>query len=146
MKIKTKKVVWLVLLFLAVSGAAVGYYLFNKGPRDVKNSRGIKIPATELYKIFSTDSSTAYKKYSNQVLETAGMVETVTLNKEQVQLVTLKTGTEGAFINCTMDENNQNIQPGVLITLKGICSGIGEGDPDLGIMGDVYLSRCYLMK
>lgn len=146
MKKKTKKVAWLVVLLLAISGAAVGYYLFNKGPRDVKSSRGIKVQAAELYRIFSTDSATAYTKYSNQVLETTGTVETFTTNSEQVQLVTLKTGTEGAFINCTLEENNQNISAGVLVTLKGICTGIGEGDPDLGIKGDVYLSRCYLVK
>jgi hypothetical protein len=31
-------------------------------------------------------------------------------------------------------------------TLKGICTGMGMGDADLGIMGDVYLLRCYLVK
>ena len=32
------------------------------------------------------------------------------------------------------------------VTLKGICTGMGMGDADLGIMGDVYLVRCYLIK
>ena len=32
------------------------------------------------------------------------------------------------------------------IVLKGICNGLGEGDADLGIAGDVYLVRCYVVR
>jgi hypothetical protein len=146
MNIKIKKVTWLILILLIVSGASVGYYFFNKGPRDVKSSRGTKITATELYAAFTTDTVAAYKNYSDKILEIAGIVEAVSDNSDHIRVITIKTDLDGAFINCTMEENNQNVEPGVMVNIKGICSGIGEGEPDLGIKGDVYLSRCYLMK
>ena len=123
-----------------------GYYLYNKGPVDVINSSGLKITAEELYTTFSTDSVTAQKKYSNKILRVTGLVNTVTFNTENKQIVTLKTSTDGAFINCVMEENITETNPGDKINIKGICSGIGRGEPDLGIKADVYLSRCFLEK
>jgi hypothetical protein len=146
MNIKLKRVTWLILILLIISGVSVGYYFFNKGPRDVKNSRGTKITATELYAAFTTDTVTAYKNYSDKILEIEGIVDAVSENRDKIQVITIKTDLDGAYINCTMEENNQNIEPGVMVNIKGICSGIGEGEPDLGIKGDVYLSRCFLMK
>lgn len=143
---KIKKMIWSLLLLLLVCFGAVGYYLFNKGPVDVKNSSGKKVDAVELYKAFSTDSVTAQKKYSDQILEVKGQVNSVTVNRDNNQVVTIQTNTEAAFINCTLEENDQWFRPGETVSIKGICSGIGQGEPDLGIKGDVYLSRCFLVK
>ena len=62
-------------------------------------------------------------------------------------MVTLiKTDTDGAFINCTLEQESNALLAGQSINIKGICNGIGQGDADIGIKGDVYLVRCYLAK
>ena len=60
----------LVLLLLSILAiATVGYYLYNKGPVDVKNSNAIKVSAADLYKEFISDSAVALKKYEGVVSE-----------------------------------------------------------------------------
>ena len=141
-----KKSILITLLLVACLTAAIGYYLFNKGPVDVRNSAAIKTTATELYKLFDTDSSGALKKYSGKVLQITGTVAAVSLNQKKEKIILLKIDTDGASINCTMEEDPGEIKPNDKVDIKGICSGIGQGDEDLGIKGDIYLTRCYFIK
>ena len=55
----TKKIIIFSILALVIIGAGVAYYLYNKVPVDVKNSKGIKVIAVELYQHYSNDSFTA---------------------------------------------------------------------------------------
>ena len=143
---KTKKTILVAVLLVAVLGASVGYYLYNKGPMDVKNSSAQKITATELYDLFSKDSTAALKKYAGKVLLVKGLVNSVSVNQQKEKLILLKTTADGASINCTMEEDPGNINANDEVNIKGICSGIGQGDEDLGIKADVYLTRCFLIK
>ena len=69
MNTMTKKKVLISLLLVAILAAAFGYYLFNKGPVDVKSSSAIKLDAIGLYEQFNADSSGALKKYSGKILQ-----------------------------------------------------------------------------
>ena len=142
---KTKKILVSILLIVLIA-ATVGYYLFNKGPMDVKHSSAIKITATDLYEQFSKDSVTALKKYSGKVLEVSGELNGISSNQTNEKILLLKTNTDAAFINCTMEEDPGDLKANDKISIKGICSGIGQGDEDLGIKGDLYLTRCFLIK
>lgn len=142
----TKKTILFSVLGLAALGAAVGYYLFNKGPVDVKNTGGTKVTATELYEAFSKDSSGAQKKYTEKIIEAAGIVSQVSQNQQNQAIILIKTNEAGAFVNCTMEGPANAVKENDAVTIKGICSGIGQGNEDLGIKGDVYLTRCYLIK
>lgn len=139
-----KKTIIYSLLGLVAIAVAVAYYLYNKGPVDVKNSSGTKVGATELYDAFIKDSVTAQKKYSNKILETAGIVTHISQNQQNQAIVMLKTNEDGAFINCTMEGPATTIKENEATVIKGICSGINQGE--LGLPGDVYLTRCYLLK
>ena len=143
---KTKKIIIISVLCLAVIAAAVAYYLYNKGPIDVKNASGTKVIATALYQSFSKDSLVAQKLYSNKILETSGIVIKVSQNQQNQAIILLKTNDAGAFINCTMEGPANGIKENDNVILKGICTGIGMGDIDLGILGDVYLVRCYVIQ
>jgi hypothetical protein len=126
--------------------AGTGYYLYNKPAVDVKNAEGQKVVATDLFATFMKDSATAKKNYTNKILEISGMVKLVTYNQQHQPVVLLKTNQEGAAINCTLEGPAGGINAGQAVSIKGICNGIGEGVADLGIMGDVYLVRCYVIK
>ena len=86
------------------------------------------------------------KNYTNKILEVSGMVTAISENQRHQPVVLLKTNTDGAAINCTFEGNAGDISTGNAVSIKGICNGIGEGDADLGIMADVYLVRCYVLK
>ncbi len=138
----------IVIFFLAVIiiAAAIGFYFYNKGPVNVKNATAIKTEAAALYQSFLKDSATAKKTYLNNVLEVSGLVMKVAKNQEDQVIVMLQTNEAGAYINCTMEKDAAVLPENKQATLKGICTGMGMGDADLGIMGDVYLLRCYLVK
>ncbi len=143
---KTKKIIFLSIIILALAGAAVGYYLYNKGPRDVKSASGIAVTAVHLYQSYLTDSTGAKQKYTDRIVEVTGEISEVSENLQQQQIIMLKSNTEGAYVNCTLEEKAASIPSSGTIKIKGITSGIGQGDADLGISGDVYLTRCYIIQ
>ena len=141
-----KTIVWIVLL-LAIMVAGVGYYLYNKGPEDVKNSKGMAVLAKDLYDSYIKDTVIASKEYTGKILEISGEVTGTSLNTQHQQVILVKTNTAEAHVNCTLDVSGELLPAGTTqIKLKGICSGLGQGDADLGIPGDVYLTRCYIVK
>jgi hypothetical protein len=139
---KTKKIS-LLLVVLALGSAATGYFLWNKPHQNVLSAKGIKTGAAELYNSFATDSAFANKKNTGKVLEVTGTVQSISVNQQKQKVVSLKTATDGAYVNCTMEQADAVVKEGNTVVIKGICSGLGQGDADLGIMGDVYLVRCY---
>jgi len=142
---KAKKIISAILV-LALAGAATGYFIWNKPHQDVESATAVKTTATELYKSFTTDSVTAKKNFVQRVLEVSGTVSAVSKNQQNQTVVLIKTGTDGASVNCTMEAEAAAFSVGSTVIIKGICDGLGQGDADLGIMGDVYLVRCYNVK
>ncbi len=145
MKRKVKKIIAVVLI-LAVSGVVAAYYLWNKPHLNVANAAGIKTDGVSLYKAFVADSLAAQKEFVQQVVEVSGNISSIAANQQNKMIVLIKTATEGACINFTMEEEANNLKEGKQVIIKGICTGLGQGDASLGIMGDVYLVRCYLLK
>lgn len=142
---KTKKVALSLLVLIIIAGI-IGYSLWNKPHTDVPGADAIKTDALSLYQSFTTDSANAKKKFLQQIVEVSGTVSSVNTNQQNQQIVLVKTATDGASINCTMEKAVDKIQPGSAIAIKGICEGLGQGDADLGIPGDLYLVRCYPVK
>jgi hypothetical protein len=129
------------ILVLVIAGAV--YFLWNKPHKDVNSATGIQINAVDLYQSFITDSAKANTTYIDKVVEVSGVIQSTSVNQQQQKIVSLKTNSGGA-INCTMEQKNTAVKEGAAVKIKGICSGLGEGDAALGIMGDVYLIRCYI--
>ncbi|MEO7767097.1 MAG: hypothetical protein ABIS01_06710 [Ferruginibacter sp.] len=142
---KTTKTIFLSLSVLVIIGAIIALYMFNKEGPDIKNSTAAKVAATDLYETFSKDSAAAKMMHTEKILEVSGEVAQLTKNQQNQAIILLKTFTGGASINCTMEGAATNIKQGDKILIKGICNGLGQGDADLGIAPDVYLSRCYIV-
>jgi tRNA_anti-like len=141
-----KKYLLLFLTGIVLLAAGAGFYFYNKPAVDIKDANGLKVFATSLYETFTKDSVVAKKEYTNKILEVSGMVTLITENQQHQPLVLLKTNIGGAAVNCTLEGPVGAIKVGSSVSIKGICNGIGEGDADLGIIGDVYLVRCYVLK
>ncbi len=143
---KRKKIILFLVTGAVAIGACFAFYLYNKSPLDVKDAKGIQVNAADLYQTYFKDSLQAVNKYSNKVVETTGKVAQVTLNQQNQAVVLLITNETGAFINCTMEDSTAVIKEDQTVKIKGICTGIMGMDLSMEILGDVYLSRCYLVK
>ena len=143
MKGKLKKNILIFFIAIVLIAVVTGYLMWNKPHQNVKDADAIKITAIDLYKIFTMDSARAKSKYLNVVVAVSGEVKQVSLNQQNQQIILLKTNTPDASVNCTMEENANNIKAGDTIVVKGICSGYINGDIDMGLPGDVFLVRCY---
>ena len=143
---KRKKTIIFSILGIIVIGVSIGYYLYNKGPLCVKCADGKKVASEILYKNFSTDSTYAKKEYTDKILEVTGIVTQVSKNQQNQAIILLKTNESGASVNCTLEGPADKVRDRDAVIIKGICTGLGAGDADLGILGDVYLTRCYVVK
>jgi hypothetical protein len=148
---KTKKIILVSVLGIAAVAAVTAYRLYNKTHFNVQTS----LPAAattpqQLLTVFISDSARAKTLFvgdenNKKIISITG--EVATLKKDQAgnTVILLKTGTEGSFINCTFEEAGVTAAVGSSITVKGICTGYNF-DADLGIPGDVILTRCFIVK
>ena len=142
---KAKQNIFLAILALLFSVGLAGFYLYNNEGPDIENANAAKVAAASLYASFTNDSAAAKKLYLDKILEVTGEVTLVTKNQQAQSVILLKTATSGASVNCTLERSITNITAGSKVTIKGICSGLGQGDADMGMAPDVYLSRCYVV-
>ena len=122
---KAKNTIFISILFLAAGSILLAFYLYNKGPLDIRHSAGIPVMAEDLYTLYSKDSLVATEKYTNKILEVTGEVMEVSLNTQHQKVILLKTRSPQSSVNCTIEEPLVKIEPSDLVTLKGICNGIG---------------------
>jgi hypothetical protein len=132
------------IVFLA--GALIAFNMYNKGPVDVAQSKAIEVDPVQLYNAYITDSVAAHKNYDGKIVILTGEVSGISENTQKQQVILIKTSATGGNINCTMDKAVPNVVAGRKLTVKGMCSGIGQGDADLGISGDVYLTRTIVIN
>ena len=127
------------LVFLIA--ALVAFNMYNKGPVDVAEAKAITSDPVSLYSAYLSDSVSAQQKFDGQIIQLTGEIAGLSENMQKQQVILIKTTPGGGNINCTMDQTAADLAVGNMVTLKGICSGMGQGDADLGIAGDVYLTR-----
>jgi tRNA_anti-like len=143
---KTKKTILLAILIAVLGGAGFAYYKWNKPHRTVQTADSVKVTAADLLNQYVQDSAAAKKIYTDKIVEVSGEVVEASVNQQNEPVIKLKTTQEGAFINCTFEEKGITANPGVKITVKGLCDGYLGSDDDMGIPSDVIFRRCYLIK
>lgn len=140
---KAKRNIFLIVIAIVIAIIIVGYNIWNKPHLNVKDANAIKTTAIALYSNLSKNDSIAKSNYVNKVVEVTGEITRVFFNQKHEQIILLKTNVSGGSVNCTMEGKANNIKAGDSIVLKGICSGYIGGDMDMGLPGDVFLTRCY---
>lgn len=138
---KNTIIILLTTILLLVAAAVIGYYFFNKGPVNIEKSKGIEATSNELYTSYTKDPEGARKKYDGKVIKVTGLISDILENTQKQQVILLKTSNPGGNINCTMEVFDANFKQGNIAIIKGVCHGLGQGDPDVGILGDVYVTR-----
>jgi hypothetical protein len=139
MKKWQKILLWLFVIALLGFGIMKGYlyYLNNKPHRDVTKETGIAVTAEKIFSDFSTNEAAANQTYLNKAIEVSGEVAEVKKNQDSSTVVVLKTTDPIFGVNCTFKEDPGAIQPGNMITFKGICTGF---------ISDVVINEGVLLK
>ena len=144
---KTKKIILYSIVVMVLIGATIGYKMYNKEHFSVSGTKpSAVITATILHQTFSIDSTTAKNKFigdeaNQKVIQVDGEITAIKEDQQGNTIILLKTATDGAFVNCTMEGKTESINAGSKIVLKGICTGYNF-DAEMGIPGDVILIRC----
>ena len=141
---RKKNIITILFIVLAMAAFA-GWYAYNRGPVDVAGADAIETTAASLYQPFISDSASAQKQYSGRVIAVTGIVSQVQRNQSGLPVILLITSPGQGFINCTAETNSfPPLKVNESVSIKGICSGLGSGDEDLGLLPDLYLERCIL--
>lgn len=144
-----KKIIKTSLLLLVSAFATitvVAFLIWNEPHQNVKDEYAVKLNANTLYNLLSKADSEPYRAFINEVVEVSGKVKNVLVNNEGHKIILLETAVDGAFINCTVEEKTVAIRAGEQAEIKGICLGYMNGDAALGLPGDVFLTRCYVIQ
>ena len=133
---KKKLLFFIGILLLAIAGW--GYYLYNKPRTGVEDKQpDITIAATDLYKQYSTDETTANQKYLNKIISVSGIADEV--NKtDSMYTILLKGDADMGGVSCNLfNTKTITITKGKTITIKGKCTGF---------LMDVALTDCIIEK
>ena len=112
------------VVVLAVIGAGIGYYMFNK-PVDKMASMTTDetVTAEQLFTEYESDETAANQKYLDKVLVVKGEV-VKTKKDESKATILLDTGDMLANIMCQMESLDTELPAnGSTVSVKGLCTG-----------------------
>jgi hypothetical protein len=134
------KIVFLIVLLIAIGGLFAGLYLYNLKPKDLQKAKPhYSISAVDFQKAFDENEKAASARYINKIIEVSGTIGSVKTGEKNTFNVTLITGNElssiiGTFHNISdttvFKTRNQ-------IIIRGVCSGF---------LMDVLLNNCVVVK
>lgn len=134
-----KKILFFVL-FAAIVGGGIGYYLWTKPHEDMHIKKAD-------FALNAVDFANNYDdaKYLNKMVEITGKVAEVaheTVGEQHNITLTIETGKPDLSITCPLDPFSgqpKNFQQGQIVRLKGICLG-----KDMLVL-DIKFDRCIIM-
>ncbi|TMM28998.1 hypothetical protein FDT66_11465 [Polaribacter aestuariivivens] len=123
---KAKKII-LSILILAVLGSIIAYKIYNKPHINVADENAdITISASTILADFSSDETTANKKYLEKIIQVKGQVSDVSLSNGK-GIVTLQTDDDFGSVICHLTDKESTkiseISKGQELIIKGICTG-----------------------
>ena len=133
---KTRPILLLTALALAVGGGVYAYMEYNRGVENTAaDAAAASLTAEQLVNEFIDDESAANTKYTGKVVEVKGMVKSIDGNT-----VLLTAGADDAEVSCTFDSSPMT-RVANPVTLKGECAGF-----DALIGAQVQLVRCAIVE
>lgn len=120
---KSKNLLWISILGLALSVALTVYFVYSREHRDVTAEKGIQVTAQQLFEAFAADEARANTLYLDKAIEITGEVINVSTNQDGNIVVDFKTNDPFFVINCTFKTDPGALKAGDNITFKGICTG-----------------------
>jgi uncharacterized protein YpmB len=117
------RIILVVIGIVIVGSLAVGFVVFNKPHRSVEGEEAIVITADKLFLAYETNEIDANQKYLDNVLEVTGVVTEILKNQSDQSVIVLAADNPLFGVTCTTAEEIKNIHVGMVVTMKGICTG-----------------------
>lgn len=138
---KPIKYVLLSLIAVAVVGASVGFFLYNKPHTDLREQEAaFSLTATELFKQYESDEAGSDTRYLNQLIQVRGKVGQKRQTDDGGVVLLLEAEDSMFGVNCAFlpeeSASLEAVEAGQTVTLRGLCAGI---------LMDVSLTRCVLI-
>ena len=131
-----------ILIAFALCAIVIGYFVWNKPHVEVKDADAVEIDAASLYNSFTSDSAKTKSAFLNKVVKVSGVVQEVSVNQQQQQIILLKTSVPGASVNCTMEQKSADkIKQGDKVIVKGYLQWLHQRGCRNGHTG-----RCFFNK
>lgn len=127
------------IVVIALIGAAIGYYMYNKPVESLNNKTAdVTVTADQLLADYESDEATANGKYLGKVVQVTGKVTEVS-NQEGKNKIHFETSNPISVVITELDEGNtlEGVNAGDEATVKGLCSGY---------LSDVILVRSSIVK
>lgn len=114
------KILVATIVFLII-GVSV-YLTYNKPHRNPENEISLTISAETLFNHFENNEDSANALYLDKVLSITGTVTDISLNQENMPVVTLASHNTLFGVRCTM-KSGVNLNLFDTVSIKGICTG-----------------------
>ena len=151
---KKRKIIRIAII-LAVTGALIGggsaIYMFNMPHRDVQASEAdFTLSNSEIVSEYLANKQDADNKYlsvdgNSKILKITGTISRISENYNEQQVLLLKEESDKAGVSATFtSETNhkvQNLEPGTIVTIKGVIRLGASYDEDLGMYEHVILEK-----
>jgi len=135
-----KKSILIILALALVTGAAVGYYMYNKPVETLESKDATaEISATALFSEFSEDETKAMETYGSKVLEVKGSLIETMENSDGSTTLILDGGDPIFGVKCRLDPSvigEEIPAKGETVRLKGLC---------IGMNADVEMNQCIIL-
>ena len=122
---------------LGVIACGVGYYLYNKPNSSLENKKpDFTLSADQLFSEFDKDENVANKKFNGKVIEVDGKIQSINIEPNGQESVSLATASGMFGVICKVDSmvpRGVKSEVGQSIKMKGYCTGM---------LMDVVLIRC----
>ncbi|MCK6649360.1 MAG: OB-fold putative lipoprotein [Bacteroidia bacterium] len=155
-KKKIRKIILLTILFLAIIGVSVGYYLWNMPHIDVQAQKAdVTIDVTSIVNEYLQDEKKANDKYlsaegDSKIFVVKGVVKSKDTDMNNQITVLLQGSNDKAGVKCVfMAETNKDaeiLQVGQTTSIKGIIRSGAKYDSDLELYENVLLEKCDVVK
>lgn len=155
-KKKIRKIILLTILFLAIIGVSVGYYLWNMPHIDVQAQKAdVTIDVTSIVNEYLQDEKKANDKYlsaegDSKIFVVKGVVKSKDTDMNNQITVLLQGSNDKAGVKCVfMAETNKDaeiLQIGQTTSIKGIIRSGAKYDSDLELYENVLLEKCDVIK
>jgi len=155
-KKKIRKIILLTILFLAIIGVSVGYYLWNMPHIDVQAQKAdVTIDVTSIVNEYLQDEKKANDKYlsaegDSKIFVVKGVVKSKDTDMNNQITVLLQGSNDKAGVKCVfMAETNKDaeiLQIGQTTSIKGIIRSGAKYDSDLELYENVLLEKCDVVK
>ncbi len=143
-----KKIIWLVIVFVAAAVAWYAYSEYNRTHRDLYTLQAdFTVTAAAIAEAYEKGETAAASKFNDKIIDVNGVVKRTEKDEKDDYTVILDAGGSSS-VRCLVDtayrQEAANLQPGISTVVRGVCTGFIRDE--LGLGSDVILNRCVIIK